>query len=122
MSHSVCTSSFEHQKNINMSETAAIDIWALGSIFVELATGYEVWYGYETEDAQLRIAKGELPHYQKLIESNLTDPMNQILIQAVDMCWTYEPRDRPKAGVVADYLKGEAKRLGIDWEKSIFSA
>ncbi|CAJ1968766.1 unnamed protein product [Cylindrotheca closterium] len=102
-------------------ETAAIDIWALGSIFVELVTGYEVWYGYQTEEAQKRIAKGKLPSYQKRIQ-NKTDPINEILVKAIAMCWVYEPKDRPKAGVVADYLKGEAKRLGIAWEKSILSA
>lgn len=84
-------------------------------------TGYGVWHGYETDEAQKRIAKGKLPSYHKRI-GNSTDPINEILVKAIDMCWIYEPKDRPKAGVVADYLKGEAKLLGINWEQSLFAA
>jgi len=44
-------------------------------------------------------------------------PIDQVLFQAIDMCQVYEVKDRPKAGEVLQYLKGEAKRLGIEWDK-----
>ena len=107
------------EEYLYVPETAAIDIWALGSIFVELVTGYGVWHGYETEDAQQRIARGKLPRYKKYID-NVTDPINEILIKAVEKCWVFQPKDRPKAGEVAGYLKYEARKLGIDWDRRIF--
>eukprot|EP00980_Cylindrotheca_fusiformis_P021777 scaffold8600_cov111-Cylindrotheca_fusiformis.AAC.9 len=95
-------------------ETAAIDVWALGSIFVELLTGKGVWHGYTVKKAQAKIAAGELPPISsKLLNS--TDPVDQVLLKAIDLCYVYEPRDRPKAGVVVDFLKKEAKGLGVDW-------
>lgn len=96
-------------------ETAAIDVWALGSIFFELVTGQEAWNGVSTEKAQERIAKGELPNIPEEFKTS-TDPVDQVLLKAIDMCYVYEPKDRPKAGEVLEYMKNESKRLGIDWQ------
>ena len=96
-------------------ETAAIDVWALGSIFFELLTGKDVWNGYSTRKAQKRIAKGETPPIPESIR-NSTDPIDRVLLKAIDMCYVYKPEDRPKPWHVANYLKMEAKQRGVDWE------
>jgi len=96
-------------------ETAAIDVWALGSILVEIISGEEAWNGYEAEAAQQEIAKGKLPPFHQYIETPHSDPINQVLLKAIDMCYVYEAKDRPKAGAVLEYLDREAKRLGVEW-------
>ena len=87
----------------------------MGSIFVQLVTGQEAWNGVSTEKAQERIAKGELPYIPEEVKTS-TDPVDQVLLKAIDMCYVYEPKDRPKAGEVLEYMKNESKRLGIDWQ------
>lgn len=100
-----------------LPQTAAIDVYTLGSIFIELVTGKEAWYGYEIEVAQKAISDGMLPPLGGKINSP-SDPITQVLLKVIEMCYVYEPKDRPKANDVTDFLKGEAKRLGVLWDKS----
>jgi len=95
-------------------ETAAIDVWALGSIFVKILTGHGVWHGLDEETAQKYIIDGKTPPLLK--EKKSKSPITRILLRAIDMCYVYEPKDRPKAEVIVDFLKKEAKKLGVDWE------
>ena len=97
-------------------QTAAIDVWALGSIFVEVISGLPVWFGYENEVAQKAILEGIQPPFREQIK-NPSDPINEVLLKAIDMCWVYKAKDRPKAGVVLEYLKKESKRIGVQWNK-----
>ena len=100
-----------------IEETAAIDVWALGSILVELVSGESAWHEYEDDDeaAQREIIKGRLPPFQQYIDEPLSDPINQVLLNAIDMCYVYEPNHRSKAGAVFEYLKNESTRLGVQW-------
>ena len=99
-----------------LPQTAAIDVYTLGSIFVEMVTGKEAWHGYEIEVAQKAISEGMLPPLEGKI-NNPSDPNTQVLLKAIQMCYVYEPTDRPKASNVTDFLKGEATRLGVQWDK-----
>ena len=91
-------------------------MWALGSILIQLITGEEAWSEYANEVAQKAIIDGKLPPFREKIK-NLSDPINQVLLQAIDMCYVYDPKHRPNAGVVSEYLKNEAKRLGVEWNQ-----
>jgi serine/threonine protein kinase len=113
----VCLASFQFRapEEYNyIPETAAIDVWALGSIFVELLTGHGAWRGYTVEKAQKLIAKGDLPPLDDKVK-NSSDPVDQVLQKAIELCYVFDPKDRPKAGIVVDFLKTEAEKLGVDW-------
>ncbi|CAJ1968770.1 unnamed protein product [Cylindrotheca closterium] len=97
-------------------QTSAIDVWALGSVLVQLVTGEEAWDGYENEVAQSAIVAGKLPPFREKIKYP-SDPINQVLVKAIGMCYVYEPKDRPKAGAVVEYLKNEVTRLGFEWNR-----
>jgi len=97
----------------HVPQTAAIDVWALGSLLVQIVTGHGIWRKYESEDAQNYIVEG-IPFP---MDRSSMDPIDQVLFQAIDMCQVYEVKDRPKAGEVLEYLKGEAKRLGVESDK-----
>ncbi|CAJ1933274.1 unnamed protein product [Cylindrotheca closterium] len=98
-------------------QTAAIDVWALGSLLVEVVSGLPVWYGYDNEVAQKAILEGIKPPFLREQISNPSGPINEVLLEAIDMCWVYEAKDRPKAGFILGYLKKEAMRLGIKWNE-----
>eukprot|EP00980_Cylindrotheca_fusiformis_P021776 scaffold8600_cov111-Cylindrotheca_fusiformis.AAC.8 len=97
-----------------LPETAAVDVWALGSLFVEVLTGSYVWHGYKAEPARAEIFKGNLPPAVLAFQDS-TDPVDQVLFKAIKLCYVYDPKDRPKAGVVLEFLKEEATKLGVDW-------
>ena len=81
---------------------------------MELVSGESAWEGYDHNDAQREIVKGNFPPFHQYIEDP-SDPINQVLLKAIDMCYVYEASRRPKAGAVLEYLKNESKRLGIHW-------
>lgn len=80
---------------------------------MQIVTGHGIWRNYESEEAQHYIVEG-IPYR---MDRSSTDPIDQVLYKAIDMCHVYEAKDRPKAGEVLKYLKGEAKQLGIEWDK-----
>jgi len=90
-------------------------VWALGSIFYKILTGHSVWRGTEEEEAQRLIAEGKLPQIPNEYRES-EDPVDQVLLQAIQMCYVYEPRVRPKAGTVAAYLRQEAEKLDVNWQ------
>ncbi|CAJ1939965.1 unnamed protein product [Cylindrotheca closterium] len=97
----------------HVPQTAAIDVWALGSVFVQIVTGHGIWNNYDSEEAQHYIVEG----IRYPMDRSSTDPIDQVLYKAIDMCQVYEAKDRPKAGEVLEYLKAEAKRLDVEWDK-----
>mmetsp|Transcript_29633 Transcript_29633/g.61513 ORF Transcript_29633/g.61513 Transcript_29633/m.61513 type:complete len:480 (+) Transcript_29633:74-1513(+) len=85
-------------------QTSAIDVWALGSILFLILTGKEPWEEFDTKKAQQRIAKGELPEFDGKVLQN-GDKANEILKQAIDMCYVYDPKKRATAVEVRTFLE-----------------
>eukprot|EP00591_Stephanopyxis_turris_P009308 CAMPEP_0195514316 /NCGR_PEP_ID=MMETSP0794_2-20130614/5746_1 /TAXON_ID=515487 /ORGANISM="Stephanopyxis turris, Strain CCMP 815" /LENGTH=341 /DNA_ID=CAMNT_0040642539 /DNA_START=299 /DNA_END=1324 /DNA_ORIENTATION=+ len=96
-----------------LPETSAIDVWALGSIIFEILTGRPVWRHEKPKVAQKKIIKGEFPPFPEEVKDieDSDDPVDVILLKAIKMCYIYEPKDRPKAGVVAKFLQDNFDRL-----------
>ena len=86
-------------------QTAAVDVWALGSIIYHILTGKKVWKSqYRKHDAEKAMIRGELPVIDDAIV-NSSDPVDQALLKAFYMCYTYDPKKRPSAKEVASYLE-----------------
>jgi len=91
-----------------LPQTAAIDVWALGSIFFQILTGKEVWSDISTKAAQKKIRRGKLPK-SSLYQSD--DKVDKVLKEAIDMCYVFEPADRPKADEVVSFLQMKYSEL-----------
>ena len=89
----------------HLPQTAAVDVWALGSIIYHILTGKRVWKSqYIKRDAEQAMIRGELPVIDDSIK-NSPDPVHQALLNAFYMCYTYNPQKRPSAKEVARYLE-----------------
>jgi len=65
-----------------------VDVWSVGATIVELLTGSPPWYHLEPVAAMFQIASKPTPH-------NLPDFVSQEMKGFVEVCLTYEPKERP---------------------------
>lgn len=104
--------------------TNAVDVWALGSILYRLLTGNTVWSrnDYTKEEVQERVVKGVLPRISNSI-LNSTDPVDKVMVEALDMCYNYDPSERPSARDISVYLTTAWRKyeLGLGGEPSLNS-
>jgi hypothetical protein len=93
----------------NIQQTAATDVFALGSIFYYLLTKQRVWEGYHDKrglkKARGWIIQGYKPKIdRKILKSK--DPVDVALLHVYELCTRYKPEERASAIDVAEYLEG----------------
>ena len=98
-----------------MHQSAASDVFELGSLLYNLITGVHVWHEWlsskhERKEAIQMIIDGKRPKIKKKIREN-DDPVNVALITAYEMCTRYNPEERSSAKEVSDYLEHVWKEL-----------
>ena len=97
--------------------TAKIDVWALGSTMFRILTGSTVWSGHNTKAVQKKIAKTNAtpPLPDEYEDPENASPATKLLVKVMyEMCFVAEPEKRSSAKKVAEYLKNEAKTLGVE--------
>lgn len=97
------------------------DVWCLGNIMYNVLTKQWNFQGISNSQAKNDIIKGKLSSFPSRI-ANSTDPLDQAMMKAIKMAWTYSVEERPSARVIAEYLKtyiGDTQGGDNYWQVSI---
>ena len=84
-------------------QSEKVDIYSMGNIFYALLTKEEPFEDMESKAAQHEVKHGR-PSPISASVRNSTDPCTQALIKAAEMCWVYDPKERPSAREVESFL------------------
>mmetsp|Transcript_775 Transcript_775/g.1634 ORF Transcript_775/g.1634 Transcript_775/m.1634 type:complete len:518 (-) Transcript_775:14-1567(-) len=79
------------------------DVYNMGNIFYTLLTLNWIYQGLEDADVRQRLMNGERSPYPARIKET-TNAAEMALRDAVDMCWTHDPMQRPSSQDVADFI------------------
>lgn len=87
-----------------LPETSAIDVWAVGSLIYHILHTHEVWHDTRAEKAQQKVMEGKLPKIDDEYKES-DDPAIKAMLDAIDMCYVYDPEKRAKAWDVSSFLE-----------------
>eukprot|EP00554_Chaetoceros_debilis_P016313 CAMPEP_0194126954 /NCGR_PEP_ID=MMETSP0150-20130528/60262_1 /TAXON_ID=122233 /ORGANISM="Chaetoceros debilis, Strain MM31A-1" /LENGTH=503 /DNA_ID=CAMNT_0038820843 /DNA_START=223 /DNA_END=1734 /DNA_ORIENTATION=- len=95
-------------------ETEKVDVYSMGNLFYSLLT--EIWPNekMKSKDAQNAVMNNIRPVVpDKVLQmSEAGDLSVQILLTAMQKCWTYKPSKRPSSKEIVAYLELKIKKLG----------
>lgn len=92
-------------------ETEKIDVYAMGNVFYSLLTELWPYHELSVEEAQDRIKNGKHPDVSRFMNS--TNPYEKILVNAIVMSWTKDPKKRPSSKDILSYLQTESKQTMV---------
>jgi len=108
--------------NANSEITEKVDIYALGNLLFRFATGKAPWreMADNSRDAKLTQEqkahivqlkmKGKTPKIpEEVLKLKSKDPYINLLLKAMEMCYRFNPKERPTAREVVDFLKAGKK-------------
>jgi len=88
--------------------TEKIDVYSLGHMFYIFLMELEPYFYPERipdRNVDKLIVQGIHPKLDSSI-ANSDDPAIVAIRSAMEQCYTYDPKDRPSASQIAEYLKG----------------
>jgi len=77
----------------------------MGNILSQLLSLNYYLFGDDTDDeaVQKLVIDGKRPQYREELGPK-PDEIDQVFVEAMDMCYTHDPKERPSARKVADFL------------------
>jgi len=97
-------------KGFTPVEPDKMEVWLMGNLLYTILTDLQVWNKKGYEDQVKRIVAGKRPRIPiHILQRN--DPAYAALINALDMSWTYDWKERPSARAIANYLIGELRTI-----------
>ena len=94
-------------------QTEKVDVYSLGNIFYGILTGEWPFHHESSEKkAQKRLIAGERPSIADK-HRNSSDPFDQAMIKAIEMCWIQKPEERANARQVQKFIKEVLRQQGV---------
>jgi len=101
--------------NANSELTEKVDIYALGNLLFRFATGKTPWREMADNSHDAKLTQEQKAHIAQLKMKGKTpkvpdetlrkDPYINLLLKAMDMCYRFNPKERPTAREVLEFLK-----------------
>jgi hypothetical protein len=88
----------------------------MGNLLYTILTDLQVWNKKTRGDENIklqqakRIVAGKRPQIPKRIEKS-NDPAHMAMMNALDMTWKYNWKERPSGRAIANYLVGELRTI-----------
>ena len=93
-------------------ETEKIDVYTLGLVLYKILTnGGSLYNGMKTSIRETYVKNGGRPNITDSEILKSTHPYDTTLLKAIDLCWTFDPEERPGAREIANLLHGALKTL-----------
>mmetsp|Transcript_42420 Transcript_42420/g.47915 ORF Transcript_42420/g.47915 Transcript_42420/m.47915 type:complete len:567 (-) Transcript_42420:88-1788(-) len=93
-------------------QTEKVDVYSFGNVLYSVLTGGYPFEKEKSKKAQKRIQAGERPEIPISIR-NSTNPFDQTMLKAIDMCWIQDPKKRASARQIQEFITSELQRLGV---------
>jgi hypothetical protein len=92
------------------AETEKIDVFTLGLVLYKILTsGGSLYAGIERKKTY--VMNGGRPNVTDPEILKSTDPYDTTLLKAMDLCWTFDPEERPSAREVDNLLHRALEKL-----------
>jgi len=84
-------------------ENEKIDVFSMGHIFYMLLTQQHPFHNFSFQEVYQKVKRGEKPFLTKELRNSL-HPIDSTLRNAMEMCYVFDPKKRPSALDVLQYL------------------
>lgn len=93
-------------------ENEKVDVYSMGNILYQLISLKYYLFGDDTDDEAIQklVMDGKRPSYRDDVGPN-PDEIDRVFISAMDMCYTHDPKERPSAREVANFLLDSVRNI-----------
>lgn len=105
-----CTRDWAPEVCANAPVDEKIDLFTFGGLLYKILTGKSTHFKMSSEEA-IEAIKAGLPPYISKSKFSRDDPANAVIIDAISKCQALDPRKRPSARELAQWLTKEYAKL-----------
>lgn len=98
-------------------QTEKVDVYSMGNVLYSILTSEYPFKHEKYKDVCKKVIAGERPAIPKKF-LNSTDPFDQTMLKAIEMCWVHDPEKRATAREVQRLFISTLKKMNVKSGKS----